>query len=373
MRVAFVQDWLVVSGGAEKVTREILKIWDADVFALVDHLNQVDRDFVLHGKVARTSFIQNLPWSKSHYRNYLPLFTKAIESLDLSSYDLIISSSYAVAKGVRKTRQNQIHVCYIHAPMRYAWEQRESYYQDHDLHRGIKRFVADIILNRIQKWDVRSSDGVDLFIANSVNIANRVKRYYGRSAKVLIPPVDLQMFGLYEGPREGYIASGRVVPYKKFDLIADAFRLMPEKQLTITGSGPQLDELRASAPPNVTFVGHLEMSDLIIRMQRAKALIAAANEDLGLTPIEAAACGTPTIALKTGGYLETVKEGQTGWFFDKRSPEKIAQAVNHFEMHGLPLTPSQLRGAVEFFSCENFRRRFKTEVDSLVQEYRANA
>ncbi len=367
MRIAFVHDWLVVSGGAEKVTREILRAFDADVFALIDFLNEDDRKTILHGKHARTSFIQHLPFAKRFYRYYLPLFPAAIERLDLRDYDLIISASYAVAKGVR-TRPEQVHVCYIHTPMRYAWSKEDVYLQDHRLG-GMRARMVRAVLHRLRAWDLRTNDAVDLFIANSGNVARRVEQFYGRTAEVLLPPVDTELFQLTESPREHYLSASRLVPYKRVDRVIEAFRMMPDKQLVITGDGPERDRLERTAPKNVRFLGHVDQRELVGSMQRAKALIAAADEDLGLTPLEAQACGTPSIALGQGGYLETVEDGVSGILFPDDRPKTIAAAVARFEAFPPSSSAAELRSGTMAYTSERFRERFTALVQQAIQQH----
>jgi len=367
MRIAFVHDWLVVNGGAEKVTREILRAYDADVFALIDFLSADDRKTILHGKRARTTFIQHLPFAKRLYRYYLPLFPAAIARLDLRNYDLIISASYAVAKGVR-THPGQIHVCYIHTPMRYAWTKEKGYLNDHGL-RGPSAWVVRTVLRWLRTWDLRTNAGVDLFIANSANVAARVKEFYGRHAEVLLPPVDTELFQLTEAPRGHYLSASRLVPYKRVDRVIEAFRMMPDKQLVITGDGPERDRLERTAPKNVRFLGHVDQRELVGSMQRAKALIAAADEDLGLTPLEAQACGTPSIALGKGGYLETVEDGVSGILFPDDRPETIAAAVARFEAFPPSSSPAELRSGMMAYTSERFRERFAALVEQAIQQH----
>lgn len=361
MRVALVHDWLLVSGGAEKVTSELLNLYDADVFSLVDFLNDEDRREVLHGKHARTSFIQRLPGARKHYRNYLPFFPKAIERFDLSAYDLILSSSYAVAKGVRK-KHHQVHVCYIHTPMRYAWVHEASYIEDHHL-TGLKASVVRTVLDRLRRWDHANSAYVDRFIANSRNVADRVKRIYGRESDVVLPPVDGDVFTLGDGPRTHYLAAARLVPYKKIHEIMRAFALMPDKRLVVCGDGPDADRLRGLVTPNITLLGHATRAELVQLMRSAKALVVAADEDLGLTPLEAQACGTPVIALRKGGYLETVTEHETGVFFDAPDPASIAAAVERFEAQGVELDHAAIRACVSAHFAPAFRARIKAIVE----------
>jgi|GEM_PF-742937 len=366
MRVAFVHDWLVVSGGAEKVTREILRTFDADVFALIDFLDDHDRQFILHGKRAHTTFIQDLPWARTGYRNYLPLFPAAIERLDLSGYDVILSASYAVAKGVR-VLPHQVHVCYIHTPMRYAWVNESGYLEDHGLGSGPKAWLVKHVLHELRSWDLSSVGSVDRFIANSANVAQRVKSIYGREAHVLLPPVDTGIFTLNNGTRSYYLTASRLVPYKRVDRIIDAFRELPDKQLIVCGNGPDRDRLIRNVPANVQFTGHVDQGRFVELLQGAKALITAANEDLGLTPLEAQACGTPTIALRKGGYLETVSDGISGVFFDHDASADIASAVRRFEEHGIQHSPVELRDGMMPYSSVRFRDRYAAIVNETVR------
>lgn len=355
MRVAVVQDWLSESGGAEKVTRELVDLYNADVFALVDFLDDEDRARILQGKKATTSFVQWLPFARKRFRWYLPLFPRAIEGLDLSGHDLIISSSYAVAKGVRK-RPEQKHVCYIHTPMRWAWVNEEGYLRDHGM-RSWKAWILKRFLSRMRRWDLANSARVDHFIANSRNVADRVERIYGRDADVVLPPLDMKAFSLHEGEREGYLVASRLVPYKRVDHIIEAFRELPGHRLTIVGDGPEMERLRAMAGANVRFTGELPQDRLVDRMQRSTALICAAHEDLGLTVLEAQACGTPVIALRAGGYLETVDETNGGRFFDTDAPASIREAVLDHEREATAYSPRRLRAGMEPFSRERFRER----------------
>ena len=364
-RVAVVHDWLVGRGGAEIVTRELVCAFDADVFALVDHLHAADRAFILGGKRARTTFIQHVPGSRRWFRLYLPLFPLAIERLDLSAYDVIISSSYAVAKGVR-IRSGQKHICYIHTPMRYAWVKEEEYLHDHGLRSALLAKPVRWVLKRLRHWDLRTNDRIDLFVANGRNVADRVERSYGRQAEVLHPPVDLERFPLYEGQRNGYLAVGRAVPYKRVDRIIEAFREMPEEQLTVCGSGPMLSRWKRSAPANVRFTGEVDQDTLVDLYQRSRALILAADEDLGITPLEALACGTPSIALRSGGYLETLREGRSAIFFDEAAPAAIRDAVLRFETAGIAATPPELHEEARPFDANLFRERIRDIVERTI-------
>lgn len=364
MKVAVVHDWLAGTGGAERVTKALVELYDADVFALVDFLTDEDRAEVLSGGRARTSFIQDLPFARSHFRWYLPLFPSAMEGLDLRGYDLILSASYAVAKGVKK-HAGQKHVCYVHTPMRYAWVDEQGYLQEHRMS-GWKAALVRWNMRRFRAWDLKNNASIDRFVANSRNVAQRIHDCYGREADVVYPPVDPQLFPLYEGPRSGFVSASRLVPYKRIDRIIDAFRSMPEENLTIIGDGPHHKQLERTAPPNVRFVGRVSQMELASFLQRAKALICTAEEDLGLTPVEAQACGTPVIALDRGGYRETVKDGASGVLFGTPHPASIRSAVQRFLTMEQQFLPAQLRAQVEPFFIEHFRERMTTIVNETM-------
>lgn len=365
MRTAIVHDWLTDSGGAEKVTRELVRLYNADVLALVDFLNGADRADILDGRRARTTFIQRLPLARRFFRWYLPLFAGAIEKLDLRGYDLILSSSYAVAKGVLK-HPGQKHVCYIHTPMRYAHVDEEGYLRDHGM-RSWKAGIIRRVMRRMRAWDIANSARVDRFITNGANVRERVRRIYGRDADVVLPPVDPDVFTLYEGRREGYLVVSRLVPYKRIDRIIAAFRELPGQRLTVVGGGPEAQRLRALAGPNVTFTGFLPPEQLVERMQRAKALVCAANEDLGLTVLEAQACGTPVIALRGGGYLETVNEQHGGGLFATDAPADIRAAVLRHEQRATPPDPVRLRASMEPYFRVRFAERIRAIVDEVMR------
>ena len=352
MKVALVQDWFVVNGGAEKVFREFINLFpDADVFGLVDFLDDKDRSDILNGKQVKTTWIQKVPNARNSFRNYLVFFPHAIRSLDLSGYDLIISSSYAVAKGIRK-RKGQIHICYCHSPVRYAWDLRQDYLSRLG---GLKRMIAGLMLDHIAQWDLKTIGEVDHFIANSKNVAERIKRIYNRDSTVIYPPVDIEGFVPCHEKESYYFTSLRVVPYKRLDLIVEAFRLMPDKKLVVSGDGPALAKIRASAPANVQFLGFISKEDLVSRMQKARAFVLAAEEDFGITSLEAQSCLTPVIALRRGGYLETVLENKTGVFFHEQKAESIRDAVMAFEAMDKPFEEIDFTKNVESFSTECFR------------------
>jgi glycosyltransferase involved in cell wall biosynthesis len=367
MRKALISDWYYVNGGAEKVIHSINSIWnDFDHFALIDFLNEEDRKFILNGKKAKTSFIQKLPTVKKNHRKFLQLFPIAIEQFDLSDYDLIISSSSAVAKGI-KVNKNQLHICYCHSPMRYAWDLREQYLKDAGLTKGLKGFYAKSVLDKIQKWDLSNSENVDYFIANSKHIAQRIKNTYNKDSVVIYPPVDVDFFSLEETKEEYYLTASRMVAYKKTQLIVEAFNELPHLKLIVAGEGPELEKLQKIAKSNIEFVGYVENKKLRSLMQKAKAFVFAAEEDFGIIPVEAQACGTPVIALSKGGTLETVVDNDTGIFFDEQSSEKIKEAVINFGSK--KFDPKIIREHAVLFS----KKRFEKEIKEFVEaKYKAH-
>jgi len=328
LKVAIVHDWLVVNGGAEKVLKAILELYpDADIFSIVDFLSDNDRNAILDGKIAKTTFIQKLPFAKRAFRNYLPLFPKAIENFDLSGYDLIISSSWAVAKGVKRAK-NQLHICYCHTPIRYAWDLYDEYTTNL---KQPKKYLVQKTLKYIRDWDIKTLDRVDFFIANSNFVKKRIKRIYKKDATVIYPPVNIDKFKLYEKKEDFYLTASRLVPYKKTKLIVEAFNNMPEKSLVVIGAGEELKAIKSIAKSNIKVLGYQKDEVLIDFMQRAKAFVYAAVEDFGIIPIEAMACGTPVIALNKGGTAETVIEGVNGVFFENQGINDIINAINYFE------------------------------------------
>lgn len=372
-RIAIVHDWLVTSAGAERVLAEMLALYPgADVFSVVDFLPERDRDF-LAGHRIRTTFVQHLPQAAKRYRSYLPLMPWAVERLDLSGYDLVLSSSHAVAKGV-VTRSYQPHICYCHSPMRYAWDMREEYLREAGIAGGLKGRLARFLLEHLRRWDLENSQRVDHFIANSGFIAERIRRSYGREAAVVYPPVDTEYFTPAGEREDFYLAASRMVPYKRIGLIVQAFTRMPSRRLVVIGDGPQYESARAGAGPNVEFLGYQARPVLRDHMRRARALVFAAKEDFGILPVEAQACGTPVIAYGAGGALETVRglgcdgvERPTGLFFAEQTEEAIIAAVERFEAAGGEFRPEFCRENALRFSPERFRR----EYSRLVTEFLA--
>lgn len=352
MRVAVIHDWLTVYAGAERVLEQILNIFPkADLFSVIDFFPKHLRKHLLDKK-ARTTFIQHLPFAKHLYRFYLPFMPVAIEQLDLTGYDLVISSSHAVAKGVL-IAPGQRHLCYCHSPLRYAWDLHHAYLK------GKTKPLTRYLLHKLRLWDVISSQRVDTFIANSRFIADRIERCYQRSAQVVSPPVAIEAFPLQEQKQDYYVTASRLVSYKRVDLIVEAFRSMPGRRLVVIGTGPEEKRLKRRAPGNITFTGHVSQEKMADYLGKARGFVYAALEDFGIAPLEAQACGTAVIAYGKGGVRETC--GQTALFFMEQTPDSIREAVEAFESRP-PISPIRCRQNAERFSEAHFREEFLKQV-----------
>lgn len=367
MKVAIIHDWLVTYAGAEKVLEELINIYpDADLFSLIDFIDEDKRGFIRNKKVT-TTFMQKIPFARKKYRNYLLFMPLAIEQLDMSEYNVIISSSHAVAKGVI-TGPDQLHISYVHSPIRYAWDLQHQYLKESGLTKGLKGAIAKYILHKIRIWDSRTSNGVDYFIANSNYIGKRIWKVYHRDSKTIYPPVDLSSFSYFENKSDFYLTASRMVPYKKMDIIVEAFSKMPDKKLIVIGDGPDFLKIRGKKTPNVELLGYQSFEVLKHYMQRAKGFVFAAEEDFGITPVEAQACGTPVIAFGKGGALETIRgigksDLPTGLFFYEQTAQSIVEAINQFEENFSSITYESCRENAMRFSTELFRREFKAFVD----------
>ena len=366
-KTAIVHEWFVGYAGSERVVESFTNLWpDADVFSLVDFLDDGERRIILKGKRAHTSFIQKLPFARKRHRNYLPLFPKAIEKLDLSSYDIIISSSHAVAKGIKKNI-NQLHITYCHSPMRYIWDQADQYLS------GTKGLIAKIFIKYLRNWDLRSAGNVDYFIANSHHIAEKIKRIYNRESKVIYPPVDVDKFGVNEHKEDYYLTASRMVPYKRNDLIVDTFNAMPDKKLVVIGKGPELKKIKSIAKENIQVLGYQSPEVLKDYMQKAKAFVFAAEEDFGIIVVEAMSCGTPVISWNNGGTAETVIDGKTGIHFSEQTKESIITAINKFETSLNMFDPRVVRSHAEQFSRKIFEENISGFLKKKVEEFFNNS
>jgi glycosyltransferase involved in cell wall biosynthesis len=374
LSVALVTDWLVTYAGAERVVESIINSHpQCDLFSLIDFLEDEQRDF-LKGKKAKTSFIQQLPKAKQKYQKYLPFMPLAIEQLDVSSYNVVISSSHCVAKGIL-TGPDQLHISYVHSPVRYAWDLQHQYLREAGLNVGLKGWLAKWILHKVRMWDYRTANGVDHFIANSHFISRRIKKVYGRDSTVIYPPVAVEDFSCIEEKEGFYFTASRMVPYKRMDLIVEAFTKMPDKKLVVIGDGGEYKKIAAIAAghANISLLGYQPFDVLKSHMQRAKAFVFAAEEDFGITPVEAQACGTPVIAYGKGGVLETVRplgvNEPTGLFFDEQSVDALCAAVNQFEQQAEMIESGFCRKNAERFSSIRFEREFQSFVEAKWQQF----
>ena len=362
MRVALIHDWLVHPGGAEDVLRVLRGTFpESQVFALIDFLDPRERERLNVGHV-ETSPLQRVPGARAHYRKMLPLMPWAVERLDVRGYDVVLSVSHAVAKGVL-THPGQVHACLCLSPMRYAWDLRGQYLEESGLAHGLSGWLANAMLDRVQRWDAANSRRVQAWASISDYIADRVRRAYGVESRVIYPPVDTGYFTPADAPRDDvYVTASRFVPYKRVDLIVRAFAAMPGRRLVVIGDGPDWDKVRAAAAPNVEFTGRLGRDELRERVRRARAFVFAAEEDFGIAPVEAQACGTPVIAFGRGGALETVvgldragDRAPTGLFFGEQTPAALSAAIERFERDQHRITPAACRASAERFAVPNFQ------------------
>ncbi len=373
MRIAIVHDWLETIGGSELVLEQLLNVFpDADLFSLVDFLPE-DKRGVLRGRRPVTSMIQTLPFARQRFRLYLPLFPLAIEQLPVQDYDVVLSSSHAIAKGVL-TGPEQVHICYCHSPIRYAWDLQDTYLQERGISRGPGAWIARYILHRLRNWDRISSIGVDRFIANSNFVRRRIWRCYRREADVIYPPVDTETFVPRGEKEDFYLTVSRLVPYKRVSLIVEAFRKMPQRRLVVVGDGPQRRAIQAAIgdASNIELLGSQPRAAVVDHMQRARAFVFAAAEDFGIVVPEASACATPVIAFAGGAARETVRDlslpSPTGVLFDRQHPDDIVAAVERFEREGHAIRPENCRAWALQFSTQRFNDAIRMFVD---EAYRA--
>jgi glycosyltransferase involved in cell wall biosynthesis len=374
-RVAIVHDWLDAYAGSERVLEQLLAVCpDADLHAVVDFVPESERGF-LGGRVPRTTFIQRLPFARRAFRGYLPLMPLAVEQLDLSGYDLVVSSSHAVAKGVL-TGPDTLHVCYCHSPLRYAWDLQHEYLREGGIGWGPRGLAVRWLLHRLRAWDARSANGVDHFVANSDFVARRIRKAYRRRARVIYPPVDVAAFA-HAGRRgrgDYYVTASRFVPYKRIPLIVEAFRSMPDRELVVIGDGPQRREVARAAGPNVRLLGHLPRAELARWVGGARAFLFAAVEDFGIAPVEAQAAGTPVIAYAGGALPETIRGlgggAPSGVLYAEQSAGALRDAVARFEAIEHELSPAACRANAERFSAERFRAEFAAFLERAVAAHR---
>lgn len=371
MRIALVHEWLTTMGGSENVLAALYEIYPSPIYTLLVNRDSL-KGTIFENASIKTSFIQNLPFAKKKYRSYLSLFPIAVEQFDLSGFDVILSSSHCVAKGVL-TGSNQLHICYCHTPMRYAWDLYHRYLKQEGLKRGLKSIVAKQILHKIRMWDILSSNRVDHFIANSLHIARKIEKIYRRDAHVIYPPVDIERFDICTQKENYYITASRMVPYKMIDLIVKAFVLMPDRKLVVVGDGPDFKKIKKLSKKNIELLGYQSFEALKNHLKKAKAFIFAAEEDFGILPVEAQACGTPIIAYGRGGALETVVPEKSGIFFYEQSEESIINAVERFDKIEEKFQPDLIRKGVEKFNKQRFKEEFKRFVEKKAGSFLENA
>lgn len=374
---ALVHEWLTpeATGGSELVVQAILQNLHADIYALIDFESTNPQSYLYQRQIG-TTFLQKFPLARFGVQKYLPLLPLAIEQLDLRKYDVILSSSHAVAKGVLTT-PHQLHICYCHTPMRYAWDLTFDYLQGSRVGRGLPGYLTRYLLHRIRQWDTISANRVDYFIANSKHTARRIWRCYRRQAEVIYPPVNIERFALREQKEDFYLTVSRLVSYKKVSLIVRAFNQMG-KPLIVIGTGPELQKLSKLAQPNVQILGSVPNSVVEDYMAAAKAFVYSACEDFGIALVEAQACGTPAIAYGVGGARETVKDIRehpqdgTGVLFSPQTEAALVEAVQTFETYQDKFDPVMARSQAVKFGPNIFQQRYQTFVQQCVEQFDAS-
>lgn len=359
MRIAIIHYWLVKPGGGEKVLEALCEMFpEADIYTHCLNKAILTNTFKSHN--IRTTFIDKLPFSTKAYKHYLPLMPLALDMLDLSGYDLVISCESGPTKGVI-TPITCKHVCYCHTPMRCLWDLKETYLQSYNI---ITRFFMQIFFHYLRLWDVLSAQRIDTFIANSNAVAKRMQRWWGKEALVVHPPVDTDYFRPYirATPEDYYLFTGRLVHYKRADLAIAACGQLGRK-LIVVGDGPEINALKAQAGSNIIFKGRVGRKELATLYSGCKALLFPGEEDFGIVPVEVMAAGRPVIAYKKGGALDYITE-EAGIFFKKDHPDSLADAIVRFESTQSAFNPKAISGHAEQFSKE----RFKKEISAALNE-----
>lgn len=365
LKVAIVADWLTNIGGAEKVIYEIHKLFpQAPIYTSIFNPQKAA---LFSGMDIRTSFIQKLPGAQNKHQWYLPLFPYAFEQFDLSAYDIVISSSHSCAKGII-TKPGTLHICYCHSPMRYAWDNFHSYIQEYTKSK-FKARIASGLMHKIRLWDKVSADRVDSYIANSKHVQKRIKKYYRKPSTVIYPMLDTEAFQPTAKKKNYYIAVGRLIPYKKFDLIIEAFNDL-NLPLTIVGTGVAEDDLKKKAKENITFTGHIPDFELKKLLREAKGLVFPQLEDFGIVPLEAMASGTPVIAFNGGGAQETVIHKETGLLFDEQNVYSLKAAINQFEE--TKWETKKIVAQAKKFDTQIFQQQFIKFVEQTWEKWQKN-
>jgi len=386
VRVALVTDWFSVGGGGARVIEQILHLFpECHLFSLVDVMPTSDRTLIRNKRVT-TSYIQKLPGMESgNFYRYVPIMPAAVESLDLSEYDLVFSTSHGFAKGVI-TSPDQLHICYCHSPLRFGWDNRSLYFDESNnrsrfqrLLTKFKKVANQAILHHQRLWDASTASRVDIFFASSHYTAARIGKLYRREATVMYPPIDLRIFKPDPvASREFYVASGPMLPYKELDVIVETFRRMPDRKLVVMGDGPEFEKLSniVGRCPNISLLGQVPQEVQVQHLQRARAFITLAKEDFGLPHVEAQACGTPVIALQAGGALENViplgQEKPTGMFIKEATSMALTKAIEEFESLPTPFKIDDCRENAQRFSGDSFRHTMAVTIEKIWQDYTAS-
>jgi glycosyltransferase involved in cell wall biosynthesis len=375
VKYALVHEWLTPKaiGGSELVVQAILHSLDADLYALIDFESTNPQSY-LFGRAIGTTFLQHFPGSQNGVQKYLPLLPFAIEQLDLRSYDIVLSSAHTVAKGVL-TSPNQMHVCYCHTPMRFAWELTFDYLRSSQMGKGLVGIFTRYLLHQLRQWDVIAANRVDYFIANSHHTARRIWRCYRRQATVIYPPVNIERFPFLSAKQDFYVTVSRLVSYKQVSLIVEAFNQL-QRPLIVIGKGPELEALRKLAQPNIQILGAQSNQVVEKYLSEAKAFIYAAYEDFGIAVVEAQACGTPVIAYGAGGALETVidiyqqPKKATGLFFETQTVTALVEAVEKFEECAKNFHPETIYAHASQFAPTIFQKRYLDFVENSWEQFR---
>ncbi|HSX13494.1 MAG TPA: glycosyltransferase [Chlamydiales bacterium] len=366
MKTALVYDWFTEgAGGGEKAFEAMYELYPSPIYTLL-YSPEAIRGTAFEKETIHPSLIQKFPKALKYYRSYLPFYPFAIEQFDLSSYDLILSCSHCVAKGIL-THADQIHLNYCCTPVRYAWDLYHQYLNEANIKKGIKGRLAQFFLHYLRLWDFSSSGRVDGFSAISHHVAKRIRKTYGREARVIYPPVDTDFYQLKEKKENFYLAASRFVPYKKMDLIVEAFSQMPNKRLVVIGDGPDFQKVKAKAGKNIELLGYQPNEVLKTYLQNAKAFVFAAIEDFGILPLEAQACGTPVIAFGKGALLETIQADRTGLFFSQQTSQSIQEAISRFESSQDHFNPTLIRSHAESFGRKRFSKEFRLWVEEEIK------
>jgi glycosyltransferase involved in cell wall biosynthesis len=358
LKTALIHEWLTTRGGSEKAFEAIYEVFPSPVYTLVANRKSLVGTSLEHAEII-TSFIQKLPMANKRYRSYLALFPYAIEQFDLTDFDVLVSSNHCVAKGVL-SRSDQLHICYCYSPVRYAWDLYHRYVKESGLVKGLKAYAAKRVLHKLRIWDVVSSARVNYFVAISEYIARRIRHIYNRDSAVIYPPVEIDKFSVETAKDNYYLTASRMVPYKMMPLIVGA---------VVIGDGPEMNKVKNRATKNIEVLGYQPFTVLREHLMKARAFVFAADEDFGILPVEAQACGTPVIAFGKGGATETVIPGKSGIFFNRQDEESIIDAVTSFEQKQDSFDPYMIRKSSERFSVDRFKNEFKKFVEKKTETF----